>query len=81
VRLLNERFPHVGNRAAALFDRDETFRDLCEDYAACVDTVKRLESANRMSEGMRNEYAALQLRLERDLLHYLESQPPERDGS
>jgi hypothetical protein len=75
VRLLNERFPHVRDRATCLFEQDETFRELCDDYAACVGTVARLEACGHTSESMRNEYAALQLRLERELLRYLEERP------
>ena len=75
VRLLNERFPHVRDRATCLFEQDETFRELCDDYAACVGTVARLEGCGLASACMRNEYAALQLRLERELLRYLEERP------
>jgi hypothetical protein len=64
-------FPHVCERAAVLFERDETFRELCEDYEACAATVVRLQSCDP-SEGMCREYAALLLRLERELLRYLE---------
>jgi hypothetical protein len=75
VRLLNERFPHVRDRATCLFEQDETFRELCDDYAACVGTVARLEAGDLSSACLRKEYAALQLRLERELLRYLEERP------
>jgi hypothetical protein len=74
LRLVNERFQEVREQAIRLFERDETFRDLCEDYEACALTLARLEPGTA-SEGLRNEYAALLLRLERELLRYLEEHP------
>jgi hypothetical protein len=70
-----ERFEYVRDRAARLFARDENFRDLCDDDEACVRTVARLESKSSSSEGVRNEYKALLLRLEREFLRVLEEQP------
>ena len=79
LRRVSERFDHVRERAELLFERDETFRDLCEDYEACAGTLARLESAESPADDMRHEYAALLLRLERELLRYLEEHP-DRDG-
>ena len=67
--------PHVRDHAMRLFDEDESFRDLCEDYEACANTVARLEASGPAAQGMRNEYAALLLRLEREMLRYLEEHP------
>lgn len=75
MRLVSERLPGVGERAAALYERDETFHDLCDDYEACAHAVSRLERPNGGNEGLRAEYAALQLRLERELLRYVEEHP------
>jgi hypothetical protein len=55
-----------------LFERDEDFRDLCDEYVACTETVCRLDSRGLASMAMRNEYGALLLRLEHELLRYLE---------
>ena len=75
LRLVVERFRNVGGDAVGLFERDDNFRDLCEDYEACARTVGRLESEGPSTEGLRNEYAALLLRLEGELLRYLEEHP------
>lgn len=72
LKLVSERFEQVRARSARLFERDDNFRDLCEDYEACAKTLARLESCPSPGE-MRNEYAALLLRLERELLRYLEA--------
>lgn len=67
LQLVSEQFPHLRERVACLFEREELFRELCEDYEACTDALAR-QSA---SEGLRREYSVLQLRLEAELLRYL----------
>jgi len=74
LRLVNERFQHVQERAVRLFECDESFRDLCEEYEACAGSVARLESCVS-SQALRDEYAALLLRIEHELLRYLEEHP------
>ena len=72
LRGVSERFPHVRERAAELFEEHETFRELCEEYEMCRMTACRLVEDSESSEALRNEYAALCLRLEGELLRYLE---------
>ena len=67
LRLVEERLPQVRDGVARLFERDENFRDLCDEYEACVKTLARLGS----DDAMRKEYGMLQLRLEGELLRYL----------
>ena len=67
LQLVSEQFPHLRDRVACLFERDELFRELCEDYETCAGALARQPA----SEGLRREYSALQLRLETELLRYL----------
>jgi hypothetical protein len=75
LRLVGERLPHVRGQVARLFERDEVFRDLCDEYEACSETAARMESAAGASPALRDEYAALRLRLEAELLRYLMEHP------
>ena len=74
LQLVSEQFPHLRDRVACLFERDELFRELCEDYETCAGALARQPA----SEGLRREYSALQLRLETELLRYLheDAEPP-----
>lgn len=72
LELVSEQFPHVKERAARLFGRDESFRELCEEYEACVGAARRLGASGPDQEAIRREYQALQLRLEGELLRYLQ---------
>jgi hypothetical protein len=68
LQLVSEQFPHLRERVAWLFERDVIFRELCDDYEACAQALARQES----NEGLRHEYAALRLRLETELLAYVQ---------
>ena len=67
LQLVSEQFPHLRERVACLFERNEMFRELCEDYETCTDALAHQAA----SEGLRPEYSALRLRLETELLRYL----------
>jgi len=66
-----QRFPTVQDQASRLFEHDENFREICEEYRACADTLSRLGGAAPSEEPIRKEYSALLLRLEGELLRYL----------
>ena len=72
MRLVIERFPNVQEDAQQLFARDEAFRELCEEYEACSQAAERLETSRLDQDPLRREYNALRLRLEGELLRYLQ---------
>jgi hypothetical protein len=77
VTLLLERFPHVQAVSLHLLQRNEDFRDLCDEYEACSATCDRLDHRDS-DHALRQEYAALRLRLEGELLRFIEERgsPP-----
>lgn len=75
LKVVTRRFPQVGEQVVRLFERDEDFHDVCLEYQVCQESVERLEASGPSAEGLRNEYAALLLRLERELLRHLEEHP------
>ena len=75
LRRICERFPLLRQLATLRFAIDENFRDMCMDYDTCADTLARLESSQPRDEGMRDEYTALLLRFERELLRHLAERP------
>jgi ferredoxin len=72
LRVVLERFPYVREDAARVYERDEDFRELCEEYVMCVEAAERLEGSRPASDAMRREYGALRLRMEAELLKYLQ---------
>jgi hypothetical protein len=75
LTLVSERFGPLRDRAVRTFERDLDFRDLCDEYQACAETLASHEGSRRSSEALRREYAALLLRIERELLRYLDEHP------
>jgi hypothetical protein len=71
LRLIGERMPSVQARAQHLFERDEVFRELCDEYQCCSDATRRLALAAGADPALVNEYQALLLRLEAELLRLL----------
>ena len=74
LRLVSERLPHVREQAGFLFERDEIFRELCDEYQTCSEAEARMDGV-RASEALRKEYSVLRLRLEGELLRYLGEHP------
>lgn len=68
LQVVTEQFPLLQERVACLFDRDPVFQELCQDYEICTQALARQPA----SQGLRREYAALRLRLETELLGYLQ---------
>lgn len=73
LQLVSEQFPSLRDRVAWRFERDELFRELCHDYESCREALARFEAEAGSPEALRREYSALKLRLEAELLGYLES--------
>jgi hypothetical protein len=74
LELVSEQFPNLRERVAGLFERDPIFRELCEDYQVCGEA----QAGRPPTDDLSREYAALQLRLETELLRYLheDAEPP-----
>jgi len=67
---LGARFQSLSEQAAILYNEDQAFRDLCDVHAICVRAVKRSEVSRPSALGA--EYAAQQVRIEAELLRWLE---------
>jgi len=71
LRLVRERLPLLREHAGQLFEEDDIFRELCEEYEVCVDTAARIEGAEKVNRALLDEYLALRMRLEGELLRYM----------
>jgi hypothetical protein len=73
MKLLLDRFPHVQALALKRCEKQDSFRELCEEYWACSQVLARLERPDAEAS-LRAEYGALRLRLEGELLRYIAEQ-------
>jgi hypothetical protein len=67
LQVVSEQFPLLRDRVARLFEQDPLFRELCEDYETCAIAL----AGHKASEGLQREYSALRLRLETEMLRFL----------
>ena len=67
LQLVSEHFPHLRDRVACHFQKDQLFLELCEDYETCSVALAQQKS----SQGLQREYEVLRLRLETELLQFL----------
>jgi hypothetical protein len=75
LKLVIERFSSVREEAALLFEQDDAFRELSEEYQVCCEAAVRLEGAGLGNAALLKEYGVLRLRLEGELLRYLSEHP------
>jgi len=71
LRLVSDRLPQVQESARELYERDEVFREMCDEYQLCHETQARMVGAVGRAAAVREEYVALGLRLEAEMLRYL----------
>ena len=65
------RFPRYRARVIELFNCNDDFKSLCDDYWQCHNNLYRLnEQANREPR-LENGYKMLSLTLEQEVLHFL----------
>lgn len=70
LAILRDRFPHVQSASLRMLMQSPTFRDMCEEYDTCRKVLRRLSNSPK-DIAMRNEYTALSLRIEGELLRYI----------
>ena len=70
--MVRKLFPDWGEEISRLALRNETFRDMCEEYGLAVGALDLLEQRNLPQEVERmHEYRTLIKQLERDLKYEL----------
>ncbi len=72
LQVVTEHFPLLAGQVRSRFEHDELFRELCQDYETCLQALQRLGLDETERKPLRKEYAALRLRLETELLGYLQ---------
>ena len=61
------RFPKSRPAIRKLFHEDEAFRELCGDYAECMDVLDRLRRGPGSANARIEQYCELRVNLEQEL--------------
>jgi hypothetical protein len=66
---LYERFPEKSVEIKELYQKNESFKTLCEDYCRCTDALQHWEKSMEENAPARvQEYGALQRELEEEII-------------
>ncbi|MGO9688977.1 MAG: hypothetical protein ACLP2X_10600 [Syntrophobacteraceae bacterium] len=72
-----ERFPERRESIERLFERDKSFRLLCEDYVACRKAYRFWQGSSLPeAPDLRNDFSSLQRELDEEILEYLVKETP-----
>lgn len=74
------QLPFLRELLTEVFARDETFRELCAEYEVCLEALARFEAEEPVNQPLRNEYAVLRMRLEGEMLRYLDPRTTSGQG-
>jgi hypothetical protein len=70
---ITKRFPDHNATIVRLFKNNESFRTLCEDYYKCIKALRHWRRSDRdTASERREEYEALLIDLEEEILHHLD---------
>ena len=65
------KFPEHQGRLTELYNRDEDFRILCEDYLTSVEALERGRQNSIKDKEFEREYLQVFFDLEKEILYYL----------
>lgn len=66
-----DKFPERVNALHKLFLKDENFREICEDYVFCLDSIGKILITNERKDKILKEYENALQDLELEMLEYL----------
>ncbi len=75
---VGERFPEKRAALKRLFDSNQLFQSLCEEYEACIKALRYWrESSLPEAPDFRKEFSSLLSELEEEILEYLSRELPD----
>jgi len=69
-----EKFPDLDQEIKSLFSQCEEFREICEDYVLCLNSIKKIESEDVKKDEYLIEFKTALEELELELLSNLKIQ-------
>jgi len=66
------KFPDHRTKIIELYNTDEDFRILCEDYLTSIETLKECRENVIKDREFQNEFLQVNLDLEKEIIHFLD---------
>jgi hypothetical protein len=71
LQLMIQKFPDFRIRIIQLYENDENFKSLCEDYWLCNSLLEKQKSMMPADTALATEYSLMCITLENDIKLYL----------
>jgi len=68
---IKQKFPRQDVRINQLYEEDKDFRDLCADYVACMESLKKFKKLTDEKEQSVKDYETALKDLEKDLYNFI----------
>lgn len=71
LKAVKEKFPKESGRIEELYNADEDFRALCEDYFFCMQHLQKFKKEFSEKQYSFDEYKNIQTELEKELQEFI----------
>ena len=71
LKVVKQKFPEEGERIEGLYQSDEDFRALCEDYFSCLQYLNKFKNEAIEKKYSFEEYKDMQEELEKELQDFI----------
>lgn len=71
LSIILEKFPEFRRKILELFEKNEDFKSLCEDYWKCKKVISKTREHLLEDTQMENQYVQMSADLEQDVLRFL----------
>jgi len=71
LKAVKHKFPEEGERIESLYQSDEDFRALCEDYFSCLQFLHKFKNEVKEKKYSFEEYKNMQEELEKELQDFI----------
>ena len=72
LKAVKHKFPDESERIENLYQADEDFRALCEDYFSCMQNLQKFKKEFSEKRYTLEEYRNIQTELEKELLEFIQ---------
>jgi len=73
LKTIQAKFPQTVYVMTHLYRKDENFREICEDYVLCLESIDKIIVTNKSNNRILEEYKKALNELEIEMLDYLQS--------
>jgi len=71
LQIIKQRYPSHKMRIEQLYEQDEEFKSLCDDYISCLNFVKKIRERSEESKKTIEDYESIIRDLEKEIFELI----------